>query len=124
MYIRFIATLSDINQALDDYAKLPPDYIQRNPSVTAELVTGCYNGGHYAELINLVDILNELDTIQHLDDVNYARVITELIKAKTKLGYIDDAVSLIDDAFEKKVLFLPLAYSEIITVCVSRSFDF
>jgi len=119
LYIRFIATLSDINQALDDYAKLPPDYIQRNPSVTAELVTGCYNGGHYAELINL-----ELDTIQHLDDVNYARVITELIKAKTKLGYIDDAVSLIDDAFEKKVLFLPLAYSEIITVCVSRSFDF
>lgn len=108
--------MSDINRALDDYAQLPPDYIQRNPSVTAELVTGCYNGGYYTELINLVDFLKELDTIQHLDEVNYARVITELIKAKTKLGYIDEALSLIDSAFEKKVLFLPLAYSEIITV--------
>ena len=63
-------------------------------------------------------LLNDSEECK-LDGVNYARMITELIKAKSKLGELEEIQKLLDDAFSKRVLFLPLAYSDIIAVVIT-----
>lgn len=109
--------MGHLEEALDDYADLPPDYLLHNPSVTSELLTGLYAGGFYTEVVNAVDFLMAEFDAEKLDGVNYARMVTELIKAKSKLGRLDEVCTLLDDAFKRRVLFLPLAYSDIISVC-------
>ena len=104
--------MGHLNEALDDYAELPPNYLNQNPSVTSELLTGLYAGAYYKEQLNVVDFLLK----DSEDGVNYARMVTELIKAKSKLGELEETQMLLDDAFNRRVLFLPLAYSDIITV--------
>jgi len=59
--------MGDMNKALDEYAQLLPDYLDRNPSVTAELLAGLYSSGHYAELVNLSDYLRATGLAQRLD---------------------------------------------------------
>ena len=108
--------MGHLEEALDDYADLAPDYLLHNPSVTSELLTGLYAGGFYKEVVNAVDFLMVESDPERLDGVNYARMITELIKAKSKLGRLDEVRTLLDDAFKRRVLFLPLAYSDIISV--------
>lgn len=108
--------MGHLDEALDDYAELPPNYLNQNPSVTSELLTGLYAGGYYKELVNVVEFLLKDSEESKLDGVNYARMITELIKAKSKLGELEEIQKLLDDAFNRRVLFLPLAYSDIITV--------
>lgn len=108
--------MGHLEEALDDYADLLPDYLLHNPSVTSELLTGMYAGGFYAEVVNAVDFLMAEFDAEKLDGVNYARMVTELIKAKSKLGRLDEVCTLLDDAFKRRVLFLPLAYSDIISV--------
>ena len=64
----------------------------------------------------MVEFLLKDSEESKLDGVNYARMVTELIKAKSKLGELEETQMLLDDAFNRRVLFLPLAYSDIITV--------
>ena len=45
--------MGHLDEALDDYAELPPNYLNQNPSVTSELLTGLYAGGYYKELVNV-----------------------------------------------------------------------
>ena len=78
--------MGHLDEALDDYAELPPNYLNQNPSVTSELLTGLYAGGYYKELVNVVEFLLKDSEESKLDGVNYARMVTELIKAKSKLG--------------------------------------
>ena len=108
--------MGHLDEALDDYAELPPNYLNQNPSVTSELLTGLYAGGYYKELVNVVEFLLKDSEESKLDGVNYARMVTELIKAKSKLGELEETQMMLDDAFNRRVLFLPLAYSDIITV--------
>ena len=108
--------MGHLDEALDDYTELPPNYLNQNPSVTSELLTGLYAGGYYKELVNVVEFLLKDSEESKLDGVNYARMVTELIKAKSKLGELEETQMLLDDAFNRRVLFLPLAYSDIITV--------
>ena len=116
LYIRFIATMGDMNKALDEYAQLLPDYLDRNPSVTAELLAGLYSSGHYAELVNLSDSLRATGLAQRFDEVTTARLFTDRIKAETKLGNFPEALADIDRALARGVLFLPASCVEIITV--------
>lgn len=118
MYIRFLSTLEHLEEALTDYAELTPDYLKKNPSITSELFTGMYNGGYYNELIRLMEFIKMDDSLESLDSVNYSRIITDYIKSKAKLGMFGDIQPLLDECFSKHVLFLPMSYAEIISVCV------
>lgn len=113
--------MGDMNKALDEYAQLLPDYLDRNPSVTAELLAGLYSSGHYKELINLSDYLQTTGLTQHFDEVTTARLFTDRIKAETKLGDFTEALGDIDRALARGVLFLPASCVEIITVSVATS---
>lgn len=102
---------------MDDYAELPPDYLKKNASVTSDLMMGMYNGGYFNELIHFMDYLQLMNFVDSLDGVNYARIFTEYLKAKTKLGLLDGIQSVLDGCFSKHVMFLPLSYADILTVC-------
>ena len=121
LYIRFIATMGDMSKALDEYAQLLPEYLDRNPSVTAELLAGLYSGAHYKELVNLSDYLQATGLTQHFDEVTTARLFADRIKAETKLGVFSEALKDIDRALARGVLFLPSSCVEIITVGPRRS---
>ena len=108
--------MGDMNKALDEYAQLLPDYLDRNPSVTAELLAGLYSSGHYAELVNLSDYLRATGLAQRFDEVTTARLFTDRIKAETKLGNFPEALADIDRALARGVLILPASCVEIITV--------
>lgn len=64
--------MGHLDEALDDYAELPPNYLNQNPSVTSELLTGLYAGGYYKELVNVVEFLLKDSEESKLDGVNYA----------------------------------------------------
>lgn len=122
-YLRFISTLHHLDEAIDDYAELTPDYLQKNATITSELLTGMYNGGYFTEVVHFVDYLKMSTFVDTLDSVNYARVYTEYLKAKAKLGQLDDIQSVLDMCFEKHVLFLPLSYAELLSVSFSKLND-
>ena len=116
LYIRFLCTLHHLDEGLDDYAELTPDYLHKNPSITSDLVTGMYNGGYYQEVIHMKEYLASTSFIQTIDSVNYARLMTETIKAEAKIGQLETVLNDLEDCFSKHTLFLPLSYVDILTV--------
>ena len=116
-YIRFLSTLHHLEEALDEYAQVPPDFLTKNTSITSELITGMYNGGYFKEVVYFVDYLTAVQSFERMDSMNYSRIMTENLKAKAKLGCFDDLQEILDKCFQKHVLFLPLSYAEIISVC-------
>ena len=77
-----------------------------------------YNGGYYQEVIHMKEYLASSSFLQSVDSVNYARLMTETIKAEAKIGLLDNVLMDLDDCFSKHTLFLPLSYVDILTVTV------
>ena len=115
-YIRFLSTLHHLEEALDEYAGIPPDFLAKNVSITSELVTGMYNGEYLEEVVRFVDYLEAIHSFEKMDSMNYSRIMTENLKAKAKLGRFEDLQGILDHCFQKHLLFLPLSYAEIISV--------
>ena len=115
-YIRFLSTLHHLEEALDEYASIPPDFLAKNMSITSELVTGMYNGEYFEEVVRFIDYLETIHSFERMDSMNYSRIMTENLKAKAKLGKFEDVLGILDHCFQKHVLFLPLSYAEIISV--------